>query len=170
MGAAHRAHQFFDALTARPGREALAEADRHLPAALRPLFQRMARADQAHALRVLAALKSAGHSHPDLLGAALLHDVGKSRSPPRLWERVLVVLTGWILPAARAWGEGAPSGWRRPYVVARQHPRWGAELVRAAGGSERLAALIERHQDPPPVGRGEFEQLLRALQTADGGL
>ena len=71
--------------------------------------------------------------NPDLLAAALLHDVGKSRFPLRLWERVLIVsLKAFFPDRATRWGVGAAKGWRRALVVAAQHPTWGAEMARQA--------------------------------------
>lgn len=169
MGLVYRAGQFFQALAARPRSQDRALAQAHLPPTLRPLFEAMSPADQAHGLRVLRALLRQGEDHPDLLAAALLHDVGKSRVPLRLWERVVVVLAEALLPGASArWGHGRPQGWRRPFVVAQQHPRWGAEMLAAAGASALLQELVRRHQerlDRPPT--GPTEVLLNKLQQAD---
>ncbi len=169
MGLVYRAGQFFQALAARPRSQDRALVEVHLPPALRPLFDTMSPADQAHGIRVLRALLRQGEAHPDLLAAALLHDVGKSRVPLRLWERVVVVLAEVLLPGASAhWGRGRPRGWRRPFVVALQHPRWGAEMLAAAGASPLLQELVCRHQEPldgPPD--DPTEVLLRKLQQAD---
>ena len=134
------------------------------------LFLRMTPSEQCHALRVLNALRQGGETHPDLLRAALLHDVGKAEEPPlRLWERALVVLAApWWKKADSLWEASAPRGWRRPFVIAAQHPLWGARAARKAGASQRTVALIRHHQDAldhPP--QDEFERMLRALQTAD---
>ncbi len=170
MGLAYRASQFFRALGAKPDPQTLARAERHLPEALRALFREQSMADVAHGLRVYGTLLSEGESHPDLLSAALLHDVGKTLHPPSLWERVLVVLGWWVLPSRAArWGEGQASGWRRPFVVAVRHPHWGAEMVRGRGGTEMLANIIRRHQAQiAEQGADEEDQLIRRLQAADG--
>jgi putative nucleotidyltransferase with HDIG domain len=129
----------------------------------------MRRAEQAHSLAVLRALRRQGHADPDLMAAALLHDVGKTRVPLRLFDRVLVVLGHSLLPAAaRAWSTRAPSGWRRPWVAAAQHASWGAEMVSHAGGSARLQAMIRRHHETPLSRTTEIDGLLAALQAADG--
>ncbi len=62
------------------------------PIALLQLFRTMPRFEQRHGLRVCQALERQGYADSNLLVAALLHDVGKTVAPPRLWERVLVVL------------------------------------------------------------------------------
>lgn len=78
-----------------------------------------------------------------LVRAALLHDVGKSVRPYKLHERI----AGHVLP--NDW-----LGTRRgtPGYVKRHHARLGAAMVRAAGGSETVARLVEQHerQDAPP--------------------
>ena len=133
------------------------------------LFQRMRRSEQLHALRVLQILQAQGHHHPDLLTAALLHDVGKSRYPLTLPERTLVVLMRRLLPhLAARWSAGRPRGWRRAFVIAQEHPVWSAEDMLAAGASPLAAALARRHQerlDGPP--QSEEDRLLQLLQAAD---
>ena len=167
--AGYRASQFIHALLDNPAADAAGLAATHLPPALRPLFQSMRRAEQAHSLAVLRALRRQGHADPDLMAAALLHDVGKTRVPLRLFDHVLVVLGHSLLPAAaRTWSTRAPSGWRRPWVAAAQHANWGAEMVSHAGGSARLQAMIRRHHETPLSRTTEIDGLLAALQAADG--
>jgi predicted HD phosphohydrolase len=59
---------------------------------LAELFARMSPGEQAHSLRVAQTLLARGETTPDLLAAALLHDVGKTRAPVSLPGRVLAVL------------------------------------------------------------------------------
>ena len=107
--------------------------------------------------------------------AALLHDVGKTRYPLRLWERVLIVLGRRMFPEkVKEWGSGDPEGWKRAFVIAQQHPDWGADLVEEAGGSPLTVAIIRRHQQEL-VGKnlsvektGDLEeQLISKLQRID---
>jgi hypothetical protein len=133
------------------------------------LFGRMRRSEQLHSLRVMATLRERGHAEPDLLAAALLHDCGKSRYPLSLAGRTLAVLIHALAPGAyRRWSAGAPRGWRRPLVIAAQHPGWLAEDMLAAGAPARAAGLARRHQtspgDPPAT---DEDRLLAALQAAD---
>jgi hypothetical protein len=136
----------------------------HISPNLITLFRRMTPSEQAHSQAVLGRLLDMGHSDPDLLAAALLHDAGKSLSQLSAWERGLVVLGKHFLPRlARRWGEGDLRGAERPFIVAAQHPAWGADLAANAGATPKTCDLIRRHQDAPT---GEDAQL-RALQQAD---
>jgi hypothetical protein len=169
MSLAYRSAQFARALTAHPGPEDLALADEFLPAALRPVFRRLPRPDQAHGLAVLRRLLAHGERDPDLLAAGLLHDLGKARQPLRLTERVAIVLARTVAAqASLRWGQGPPSGWRRAFVVAARHPAWGAESIRLAGGSPTLVNLILHHQVESSQPDSPSDPLLRALQRADG--
>ena len=100
-------------------------------------------------------LTEQGETQPDLLVAALLHDVGKVRYRLNPLERTMVVLTKAVMPGqARQWGSLAIDkwedfpGWRKPYVVAEQHADWGAELARQAGVSHITETLIREHHRP----------------------
>ncbi len=169
MGAAYRFRQGVRALVAwlRPVDDALAR--QYLTPPLYDLYRHMRRAERQHSLRVLRDLLAAGHTHPDLLTAALLHDVGKSRVRFSLPEKVLVVLVKAAAPQRfRAWSAGPAHGWRLPFAVSEQHPAWGAEMAAAAGASPLTVTLIRRHAEPlsdPP--HDETERLLLALQTVD---
>ena len=133
------------------------------------LFRRMHISEQHHSLRVMQTLRAAGHTHPDLLTAALLHDAGKSRHPFTLFERTLVVLARKALPTlSRRWGQGEPHGWRRPFVIAECHPQWSAEDMAAAGASPLAVELARRHQTPlEGEPESEADHLLSLLQEAD---
>ena len=172
--ARHRLSQFFRYWRNSPLTPAeVAEARRVLAPPLAALFGQMTLGEQAHSLRVLRAVRAAGGDAagdaalpPGLLQAALLHDVGKSRAPLTLWGRVLVVLAGrWLPDQSRQWGQGAPLGWRGPFVAAARHAAWGAQLAAEAGADPLAVALIARHQDPP--GAAPEDEWLRRLQRAD---
>lgn len=167
--ARYRAAQFAAHAWPRPpGPAERAAVGAVLAPRLAALWARQTVAEQAHSLRVLAALRAQGHTEPALLAAALLHDVGKTRAPMPLWGRVAVVLAGRFWPEAAArWGRGRPRGWRRPFVTAAQHPDWGADLCAAAGAAPLTVALIRRHQTPVPAPATPEDEWLRVLQAAD---
>jgi hypothetical protein len=134
------------------------------------LFKRMRASEQHHCIRVMTALRRCGHTDPDLLTAALLHDVGKSRYPLTLFGRTAaVILTRYAPRLAARWAQGEPRGWWRPLVIARSHPEWSGEDMVAAGASARAASLARRHQSPDAPGGldGEENRLLALLKTAD---
>ncbi|HEY5269183.1 MAG TPA: HD domain-containing protein [Anaerolineales bacterium] len=161
---AYRTRQFWNAL---PGPRKRVETEAllpHLPPAQIVLFRRMQPSEQTHAYQMLERLKAAGQIDPDLLAAALLHDVGKVLYPLSLLDRVVIVLgKRFFRQRARRWSEGTPSRLRRPFVVAAHHPDWGADLAEQAGASPRTVDLIRRHQDIPSID----DPLLATLQSAD---
>ncbi len=144
-------------------------AHKYLPPRLYRLFDSMPRREKQHALSVLKRVQNEGGSHPDLMVAALLHDVGKSRMPFSLPGRVAVVVIGALSPTlAGRWATGEPKGLRKPFVIHAMHPRWGAEMAKEAGASPLAVELIRRHHDPvpdPPI--SETDRLLKLLQAAD---
>ena len=170
MGISYRAGQFLHLLTAKRKREHRKFVYEILDPSMAALFFRMSDPDQSHSVRVFQTLVDQGEEDDDLLKAALLHDVGKSLHPLRAWERSLVVVMNRMLPnQVLKWGQSEPYGWRKPFVVALQHPEWGAALVQQEGGSETLVTLIRYHQEHAlPSIRKDVQELLERLQTADG--
>ncbi len=166
---AYRARQFWNAL---PGSRKRVETSRLLPY-LNPvqivLFQRMKPSEQVHAFGMLERLQDSGHHDPDLLAAALLHDVGKILSPLSLLDRVVIVLGQRLVPrCSRRWGEGSLNRFRRPFIVAAHHPDWGADLAMRAEVSPLAVELISCHQQPLPNNPDtDRDRLLAALQAAD---
>ena len=169
--AIYRARQFWLAWRARSlTEEELAPARSVLTANQMQLFTRLQPSEQIHALRVLQTVQGAGESDPDLLTAALLHDIGKARAPLRLWERVLIVLGKALFPGrAKTWGTGALDGWTRPFVIAEQHPAWGGDMAAEVGASPLAVSLIRRHQSASPsqAASPHENHLLKILQDAD---
>jgi hypothetical protein len=151
----------------RPVDDTLAE--QHLTPELLALYRQMRRSERQHSLRVLQALCAAQHTDPDLLTAALLHDVGKIRTSFFLPEKVLVVLVKAAAPGLyQRWGSGPTRGWRRPFAVSVQHPAWGADMVEAAGGRSLAVELIRRHQDTlNGAPQTKADRLLLLLQAVD---
>jgi len=134
------------------------------------LFNQMQNSEKVHALCVLQTLLDAGESHPDLRTAALLHDVGKIVHPLTLWERVLIVLGKQFLPKLSTnWSQAPPRGLKRPFVVEKNHPRWGAEQAQKTGTSPIAVTLIQEHQsDSKSFNTNSLvRHLLITLQKAD---
>lgn len=168
-GLPYRFRQFVRNLSSHFEAIELKAAQDFLPPALFDLFLRMDKADQAHSLQVFNALQDEGEQHTDLLAAALLHDVGKAYQRPALWQRVLAVLGEPILKNRLPTMANQPArGWRKAFIIAAAHPRWGADLVLEAGGSDRLVRLIRYHQEQALNGLPSDEvYLVRRLQLFD---
>jgi len=165
----YRIHQFRHALRIPTRVVATASIRPYLSEAQLALFRQMQASEQFHAYATLQQLKNLGQSDPDLLTAALLHDIGKIIYPLSAWERAAIVLGKRFFPrSAQRWGEGRPRGFHRPFVVAARHAEWGADLADRAGASRLAVTLIQRHQEPLPVNPNSREdRLLNALQSAD---
>lgn len=166
----YRLWQFWQMLWARPlSDEAYAAVMAVLTEPQLALFNRFNSTDQWHSYRVMCALQAAGHDQPDLLTAALLHDIGKTKLPISVWERSLIVAGQVLVPGKAAeWSLAEESRWQRPFVVKAQHPSWGAEMAEQAGCPPLTVSLIRRHQDTL-AGRPltEEDELLQILQWAD---
>jgi len=180
----YRVGQFLQALTARVSEEKVAQAICILTPEAQALFRCQAVQDQRHALVVYHALRQAGHTTPQLLAAALLHDVGKAAARLPAWQRATIVLLEHFAPrllAHLSQGEpqaralslpkepalSLPKGWRRPFVVHARHPEVGSRWAQEAGCSPLTVALIRRHQDRLTGCQTEEDQLLAVLQAAD---
>ena len=165
---AYRSRQFWNALFG-PRKHLTSELLLYLTSNQQQLFQRMQPSEQAHAFQLLKSLESAGQVQPDLLAAALLHDVGKILYPLSIIDRVLIVLGRQLFPRrVKRWAEGTPKGLRLPFVVAEHHAEWGAKLAAEAGATSLTVELIRRHQEPHlPNPSSQTERLLAALQGAD---
>jgi putative nucleotidyltransferase with HDIG domain len=170
VSAAYRVQQFIRAAGAwfRPEEVDKSLVDCCLPPGAMDLFWAMPRYDRQHAFNVLRALQGQGHTDPDLLAAALLHDAGKTVRQAgrlRLWHRVVVVLMYAFWPSLLVrLGESETRGWRQPFFVQQHHALIGAELARQVGCSPRTVELILHHEDEPGQPN---DHLLAALQAAD---
>jgi hypothetical protein len=174
----YRSRQFWQAIRSHSSQEDLELLSSILTPEQLELFQQMQASEQAHSLHILRVLMAQGEKNSDLHTAALLHDVGKIRAPLRVWERALVVIVKALCPVClRKWGSEIDGGsleelgWRRAFVVAEQHPHWGAALAAQHDVSPQAVALIARHQEEliPLGGSGSSMQddLLRKLQIID---
>ena len=157
----HRVAQFFAHVRARvdPAEEALVR--NVLPARAQDLWRAMAVADRRHALDVAEKLLAGGHDDPDLLCAALLHDVAKGRRM-HLGHRVAGVLLEALAPALLGrLAHPDVRSWRHGFHLYLHHERMSAQLAVQVGCTSRAAVFI--------VGEGieADAPLLRALKAAD---
>lgn len=171
----HRVWQFWNALIAKPDNSDFALVERILPAELRVLFYQMTRDEQAHSIRVCRTLIAEGESEPDLLAAALLHDIGKTTYPLKLWERIWIVLwkmaksdrnqTNWRVPREEI---NQHPWWRRALIVAENHAEWGSQILQQYHASPRLIWLVQYHQEENEDRYWDKERImLEKLKRAD---
>lgn len=168
--AIYRVWQFWQVVKARPlTKKEMAEIAEILNPVELELFFRQEISGQQHAIRVMRTLKEAGHEDNDLLVAALLHDVGKSKALSRWWDRPAVVLGQALFPdRSDFWASGSGNGWNRPFVVKKCHPEWGAAAAAACGSSPLTVSLIRKHEELLKDDEGSRERrLLALLQWAD---
>lgn len=134
------------------------------------LYSRMDVRDRAHAAHVARRVRELAPAAPrDLLAAAYLHDVGKSLGGFNPVHRVIAHL---YTPAGQPESPVA-EGLRGAWQLRQHHERLGADMIRAAGGSERVATLIEALGDDSPgdgpyPGDDAFPAELALLRAADG--
>lgn len=163
----YRGRQFWQALTAKPTRQGMAEARQVLPGPMYALFTRLQPSEKAHAITVLRKVREESEDH-ELLVAALMHDIGKIVQPLRTWERVLIVLVQQFRKLRGTQTTQTTAPWARALVIAEKHPVWGAQLVRKAGGSQTIVRLVRRHQEPVlHAPKTREDRLLSILQAAD---
>jgi hypothetical protein len=161
IGAAvSRLRQFLAAVRARVSADEIAVLEQHLGLSQRDLFWQMSPIDQRHCLDVFNTLLRQGHSDPDLLQAALLHDVGKRGI--RLWHRVAGVLLEAFRPALlEKLAVNRPQSWLYGLYIYQYHANLSVELTKRSGCSPSVVELIGGHHTP-----SENEQA-KALWKAD---
>ncbi|MFB0533840.1 MAG: HD domain-containing protein [Anaerolineae bacterium] len=148
IGAAvSRVRQFLAALRARVSADEMAVLQRYLAPSQRDLFRAMSPIDQRHCLNVFNNLLRRGHTDPDLLRAALLHDVGKRGI--RLWHRVAGVLLEAFWPTLLdKLAVNRPQSWLYGFYVYQYHADLSAELAERSGCSPSVVELIRGHHTP----------------------
>lgn len=167
----YRVKQFLRAVTARHAisEERIERTTRSLTPEARALFARQAPQDQRHALAVYEMLRQEGHTHQDLLAAALLHDVGKAATRLPAWRRGLFVLAEHFLPNVLQQAvHGRSRRWKRLLADYAVHAEIGARWAEEAGCSPMTVTLIRRHEEQLEICQTEEDRLLLTLQAADG--
>ncbi len=150
-GARHLTKRFFGSL--RPGGPS--ETDRAwveevLSEAEYPLWARMYGPDRRHSAAVaLEVQRRLGHhATPEVLAAALLHDVGKIDADLGTWGRVIATLSAKLVGAdtARLWIKS--SGFTRRVGLYLHHPEIGADILEMAGSDPLTVSWAAEHHNP----------------------
>ncbi len=163
MGILYRVRQFWQAITIKElPQTAVSQINTHLSPAEQGIFYQLPISDQWHSYQVMNTIQSQTDD-PIMLTAALLHDVGKAKSPLSVWDRSFIVMMERLMPKKTAvWGDDGV-GWKRPFSVKAHHPDWGAKMAAATDSDPAVIDLIRRHQSPPAANDNQ----LRLLQWAD---
>jgi putative nucleotidyltransferase with HDIG domain len=154
-----RLRQFREA-SREPGEADYAVARERLSGAQFELFAAQHPRDIVHSAATARWLIDHGHDDPDLITAALLHDVGKGTQ--RRSDRVAYVLAEQLGVARLLAKRGSAFEIRRAIARSRGHSETSADMMARAGASERAVNLARRHHAPP----GE-DPVLALLQQAD---
>lgn len=131
-----------------------------LDSSLLPLFERQHPRDIVHSANTARWLLNRGQSDPDLIVAALLHDVGKG--PQRRLDRTLYVLASHAGLARALASPASRFELRRAVSRSVNHSRAGADELQLAGASSRVAELAARHHEA-----AGNDPVLALLQQAD---
>ena len=125
------------------------------------LFAALQGRERRHAMDVVRELRARGAPSPDLLVAALLHNVGNGSL--HLHERVAYTLLRLLAPRLlERLASPVGFGFRRAMAAQRDHPQRGAALLAEAGASERVQRLVRGHHDASADGDAELAQLIEA--------
>lgn len=109
------------------------------------LYLKMDVRDRHHALKVVRVLLlTKPQASNTLIRAAFLHDVGKCLKPYNPATRILTHLYSPKSILAEPRVNGIKGAWQ----LNLHHDKYGAALIRQAGGSERVAEIVERHHAP----------------------
>jgi hypothetical protein len=135
----------------------------HLTDALYALFATQHPRDIVHSAGTARWLLERGHAGPDLLVAALLHDIGKGHQ--RRWDRVAYVAASAAHLDGRLGATDSRLDVRRAIARSRAHSVSSANLMAAAGASAGAVNLTRRHHEA--AGRDRMLALLQAADAAN---
>jgi len=155
----HRARQFFEA-GRQPTESDLRVARETLTPELLRLFLAQHPRDIVHATGTARWLLDRGHADPDLVVAALLHDVGKGHQ--RRADRVAYVVAAAVNAERGLASERSRFEVRRAAARTLVHSEAGAVLLGELGAPPRVVDFTFRHHSPA---RGDA--MLVLLQEAD---
>ena len=165
----YRVWQFVRGLTAPVTLRDRALVERLLTSPQLSLFLSMSSRDQRHGLDLVCAPQGQGYQAPELLRAALLHDVGKAEHIGLPYRVAAVLLERFAPELLQRLAEDRPVSLGYPFFAHLNHARWGAERAVEAGSDWLSVELIRRHHEPLlSSAESETDRLLAALQAADG--
>ena len=159
--ARYRARQYVRGLHPHLAPSEVALARNLLTPAEFVLFLRAEPRDRRHSMDLYHLLeRSAPTPVPELLTAALLHDIGKGQLAG--WHRVLYVLLEALTPALTG-RLASPHGtqWRQALWRLRHHAHLSAAILREVGSNPRVIQIVESHT-AAETSDAEIAQFIRA--------
>lgn len=162
----YRVAQVWRLLRRRPTEQEATWVRGRLTRPQQALFFAQEPGDQAHAIEVARRLEAQGGVDEILIGAALLHDVGKAPGVA-LPYRILVVLLARLAPGWLRSLSPERHGLLAPLARAVHHPEIGARYAAAAGSAPEVVALIRHHQRRRPPLEAPLAARLARLQAVD---
>lgn len=155
----NRLRQFFTA-NRRATEDDLAFARGYLSPPLFSLFLGQHPRDVRHGVDTARWLLGRGVRDPDVLAAALLHDVGKGHQ--RRLDRVAYVVAGWFRLQRMLADPSSRFELRRAVARSVLHADRGAALLAEHGAPPRVVELTRRHHE-----QAGGDAMLALLQEAD---
>jgi UTP:GlnB (protein PII) uridylyltransferase len=145
----YRIQQFFKSLFVTKGMVDMEFVHKHLTAAQEGVFLRMQAYDRYHSVYFAKTLISNVYKVPeDLIVAALLHDVGKSRYPINSFHRMGAVVARRFAPQVmEKENEEEVAFLNRTVLVSNHHAEWSENMAKSAGVSDLTAWIIAHHED-----------------------
>ena len=149
MRAFYRIRQFLKSIFVTNSMVDMEFVRTHLTPAQEGLFLRMQAYDRYHSVLFAKTLIDEVYRVPDdLLVAALLHDVGKSRYKINSFTRMVAVLVNKFAPHMM---EDASldnvTFLNKSFLVAKFHAEWSEEMVNMVGVSEVTSSIIASHEE-----------------------
>ncbi len=145
----YRIQQFFKSLFVTKAMVDMEFVREHLTSAQEGVFLRMQAYDRYHSVLFAKTLiTNVYRVQEDLIVAALLHDVGKSRYPINSFHRMGAVVARKFAPALMEKEDNQEVTFlNRTVLVSNHHAEWSEEMARIAGVSELTAWIIAHHED-----------------------
>lgn len=114
------------------------------------LWQQMSGPDRRHSVGVARRVeRSLGHeAAPEVLAAALLHDVGKTVARLRTYGRVIATLSAAVAGHETAHSWSRSRGFVRRVGLYLRHPELGGDLLAMAGSHQLTVAWAREHHLP----------------------
>jgi putative nucleotidyltransferase with HDIG domain len=116
--------------------------------------------DMAHSAETAMWLLARGHRDEALIGAALLHDIGKGEQ--RTADRVLYVMADAVGAGRLLAHPGSRFEVRRAVARTVGHSHMGATMLKGTGAEDEVVRLTRLHHAP-----AEGDGMLELLQEAD---